>query len=191
MNNVFVVSFVDEDSTSVSVKSLGHCDSTGDRSAVVDLSHHMFFAVDMSVFLNIVNWILIRYKAILMRCAVLAVHNRRAFDSVIVAFTLVGGAGLVSDPVVVNPLESIEGVASMAPVVVHITRKQNLRSDVDFRPCSFPGYLNSVGEGGGSSLGPAGSAVLGHVLLSDGRQIVNSFYVVPSVLLRNWGIREI
>lgn len=51
--------------------------------------------------------------------------------------------------------------------------------DVDVGPGRFTSNLDSVGDCGGGGVGPAGTAILRHVLVSDVSQEVGSVDVVP------------
>jgi hypothetical protein len=85
--------------------------------------------------------------------------------TVVVASGSVNCAGLISDFILVHPLESVVGFSTVAAIVT-TARDKNLRSDVDIRPSSLSSDLNSIGKGGGSGMSPARSTVLRNVLVS-------------------------
>ena len=58
------------------------------------------------------------------------------------------------------------GITKIARVS-QVAGDENLRSDVDIGPGGLPGDLDSVGEGGGCSVGPAGATVLRDMLVSN------------------------
>ena len=182
VDNVQVSSGVVEDSASVLLESIRDGNSAGNGSSVVDFLHHGLFANDVAVLGNLVDGVLVGHEAGLVRVAVLALHDGGALQAVVVASSLVSGAGFVGDFVVVDPLEGVEGVSSMAAEVWVFARDQNLRRKVDFGPLGLPHDLDSVRKRGSCGLSPAGAAVFGQVLLSHGGQVVDSVHVVPSVL---------
>jgi hypothetical protein len=65
---------------------------------------------------------------------------------------------------------------------------EHLRSDVDIGPSSLSRDLDSVGEGGGGGVGPAGSAVLRNVLVPQIGEVIDTVDVVPNVLL--WKVSD-
>jgi hypothetical protein len=58
----------------------------------------------------------------------------------------VDGAGLISDLVLVHPLEGIVSLTTMATIITR-AGDQNLWGDVDIWPCSLSGDLDSIRHG--------------------------------------------
>ena len=112
---------------------------------MVDLLHHGLFTLEVSELLDLVNLVLVWDEARLMRVTVSALGDVRALDSVIVASGLIHGAGFISDFVVVHVLISINRFSTVASLILHLAGDQDLRSDVDIRPSSLSGNLDSVG----------------------------------------------
>ena len=71
----------------------------------------------------------------------------------------------------------------MAAHIGGLTRDDDLGGDVDIGPSSATGDLNAIGESAGGGVGPAGTAILGDVLVADVGQEVGAVDVVPEDLL--------
>jgi hypothetical protein len=145
--------------------------------------HHGFFTIDTIVFINTVFKVLIGDDASLTRRAVSAHFHGRAFTTVIVTSSEVDRASLISDVVLVDPIVSKDWKTTMATHIRLLARDENLRGDVDIGPGSISLDLDSIGQGRGGSMSPAGTAVRGNVLLSNVSQIVNTVDIVPDPLL--------
>jgi hypothetical protein len=123
-----------------------------------------------------------------MRLAVLAHHDGGAFNTVIVTSSSVNRASLIGNVGVVHEFESRQGIASVASHVILITRDHDLGRDVDVWPGSLPCDLDSVRQRRCGGLSPAGSTVLGNMLVLDVGKIVDSVHVVPDPVVRK-GLR--
>jgi len=73
VNQVLVASLVFVNTSSVLFERVGYCDSTSDRSTLVDLLHHVSLSLDVTVFFSAVDLVLIRNEASLAGVAVSAV----------------------------------------------------------------------------------------------------------------------
>jgi hypothetical protein len=188
VDDVQISGLILEDTSSVILKSIGNGNTASNGSSLINFLHHSFFSRDVSILISVVDVIFIGGEAGLSRHAVLALDDFRALSTVIVSSGSVDGASLISDLVGVHPLEGIVGLSSVASIILR-ARDKNLRSNVDIRPGSLSGDLNSIGESRGGGMSPAGSAILGNVLVSNVGKIGNSINVVPDVGLgeiSNW-----
>jgi hypothetical protein len=93
----------------------------------------------------------------------------------------------ISDLVSAHPLESLDSFSTETShrFIVHITRDENLRGDVDIGPGSLSSDLDTIGESRSGSLSPARSTVLRNVLVPNVSKVVNSIDVVPKDLVGN------
>mmetsp|Transcript_12625 Transcript_12625/g.21241 ORF Transcript_12625/g.21241 Transcript_12625/m.21241 type:complete len:592 (+) Transcript_12625:45-1820(+) len=189
VDDVEVAGGVLEDAAGVVLEGLGHCDSAGNGASLVDLLHHGLLALDGSVLLDAVHEVLVGHEAGLVGHAVLAHGHGGALLAVVVATGSVDGAGLVGDLVLVHPLEGVVCLSSVAAVVA-TAGDEDLGGDVDVRPGSIPLDLDPVRESRGGGVGPAGTAVLGDVLVPDVGQVAGGVHVVPDPLLGQLNSRE-
>ena len=67
----------------------------------------------------------------------------------------------------------------MAAKVLILTGNEHLRGDVDIGPGGLSSDLDSIGERRGRSVGPAGTAVGGDVLVAHVGQVVSALNVAP------------
>jgi hypothetical protein len=105
---------------------------------------HVLFTGELTEFLNTVSVILIRDETRFMRVAIFADVNGRAFFAVVVTSGSVDGASLVSNGILVDELECVECSTTVATIISSIAGDNNLRRNVDVRPCSLSGNLDSV-----------------------------------------------
>ena len=96
--------------------------------------------------------------------------------------SLIDGACFISDFIVGHPFEGVVRFTSMAAQVFGFTRDNDLRRDVDVRPLSIPGNLDSVREGRGGCVSPARTAILGHMLVSHICDPVRVLVIIPEHL---------
>jgi hypothetical protein len=98
------------------------------------------------------------------------------------AICSVDRAGLISDVVLLDPDVHVVGIATVA---AHACRARNhhLGGYVDVGPGCVTVDLDAIRQRGGSSLGPAGTAVSRDVLVLNCGQIVGRIDVVPDPLL--------
>jgi len=131
-------------------------------------------SLNITVLVGAVSLVSIGDKTSFSRVAVSAVLHGRAFLSVVVTTSLVDRASSIGHGVLGHPFKGSEIVSSMTSVHVSLAGDQNLRRQVDIGPDSLTLNLNSVGEDGSSSVGPARSTVLRDVLVEDVSQEVCS-----------------
>jgi hypothetical protein len=73
----------------------------------------------------------------------------------------------------------------VAALVFRLARDNDLGGDVDIGPGGIASDLDAIGEGRGGGVSPAGTAVLGNVLVADVGEVVGAVDVVPDDLLRD------
>jgi hypothetical protein len=190
VDDIKITSFVTEDTTSVVFESLGDGNTASDGAALVNFLHHGFLTSDGSELLSLVDVVGVGNEASLTGVAVSAVSHGGADTTVVEATTCVHRAGLVGDFVLGHPLECKDSITTVAAKRVVLAGNQNLGSDVDIGPCSISGDLDSVTEGGSGSVGPAGTAVLGDVLVADVGEEVGTVNIVPDPLFGELGSGE-
>lgn len=144
MYNVEVASGILIDSTSVVFKGRRNSDTASNGSSLVDFLHHSLFSLNRAEFSYVVDVVLIRYEARLVRVAVLAHGSVGTLHTIVVTSGSVDGAGLVSDVGVVHELVGSNGFSSVTSVSVHLARDDNLGRDVDVWPLCISGNLYSV-----------------------------------------------
>ena len=98
----------------------------------------------MSILINTVDLVVVRNKAIFVRIAVSAHCHIGALVAIFPASSGIDGAGLISDVVVVDVLESVYWLTSRATEILVFTGNDDLGRDVDIGPCSFSLDLNSI-----------------------------------------------
>ena len=190
MYNLHVSGGIAVNAASVIFKRLRNRNSGSNWTTLVDFLHHGLFAFYRAVLIELVDSVLRGYNASLARAAVSAVFHGRALLTVVVSTGLVDRAGSISDLVLMNPSEGSQGGASVAAESVFLARDQNLWGQVDVGPGSVSGDLDTIGEDRGGSVGPAGTAVLGNVLVENVRQVVGVVDVVPDPLLWELDVLE-
>jgi len=155
MDDFHITGIITVDTTSVVIESLRDGDTTSEGTSLVDLLHHGLFSADGTVFINTIGVISIGDEASLTGVAVTAHGHSRAAKTIVATASLVRRASLIGDVVLVDPLESAQGVSTVATISILLTRDEDLRSDVDLGPSTVTGNLDSVSKGGGGSLSPA------------------------------------
>jgi len=88
--------------------------------------------------------VLFRYITCLSRFAISAHLHRAAVLAVIPSASLVNRASLISNVVLVDPLESVVSITTVTAIVLLLAADQDLWTDVDVRPGSFSHHLDSV-----------------------------------------------
>ena len=115
-----VASGVLVDTTSVSFKRIGNGNTASNGTALEYLLHHVLLTGDRSELIDLVHTVLVRNEAWATTwLAILANVDRSAFDAVVVTASLVNGAGLIGDIVLVHVLKGRDGFTTVAAVVVH------------------------------------------------------------------------
>ena len=120
-------------------------DTAGNGSALENFLHHGLLSRDGAEFIDAVDVVVVRDEAGLMGVAVLADVYRRARETVVVTLGLVDRAGLISNVVVVHPLEGTEGLTTVAALVIHGAGEENLGGEVHIGPGSLSADLDSIG----------------------------------------------
>jgi hypothetical protein len=174
-----VIGVVDEDSSSVVLEGFGHCNSAGNGTSLVDLLSHVVLSFEGAEVGHVVDAVGVGHEAGLVGHAVLAHCDVRALDSIVMASCSVDGAGLISDFIVLHEVVGANGISSVAAIVEATAGNHYLGRDVNIWPGSISGDLDSVGERRSGSLGPAGAAVLGDVLVLDICEVVDAVDTVP------------
>jgi len=183
VDNGLITRVVTVDTTGVVLERFGHGDTASDGATLVDLLHHGFLTGNGTELLSLVDVVGVGNEAGLTGVAVSAVGHGGADTTVVEATSSVDGAGLVRDLVVGHPLVGEDGITTVTSEGVVLTVDKNLGSDVDVGPGGVSGDLDSVTEGGSGSVSPAGTTVLGDVLVTDVGEEVSSVDVVPDPLL--------
>ena len=118
MNDVQVTGLIPEDAAGVSLEGIGYSDTASDGAALVDLLQQLVLTRHRIELVDSIDVVGIRNEAGLMWLAVLADINRCAFNTVVVAASLIDRAGLISHVGVVHELESAQGITAMATIVI-------------------------------------------------------------------------
>lgn len=185
MDYVQVAGFIIVNTTGVSLERIGDCNTASNGTALINLLHHVILTCNRAELVDLEDTVLSRYVAFAAtRVASLANVDGSAIDAVVVTASLIDGAGLISDVVVVHEFEGRQGLTTVAAVIIHGARYDNLRRDADVGPLSVSVDLNTIGEGRGGSVSPARTTVLGYVLVSQVSEEVRVVDIVPHPLLR-------
>ena len=182
VDDIEIASFILKDTTLVVLELLSDSNTAGNRATLVDLLHHVFLALNLTVFLGLVDVILIGDEATLTGHAVLALDHGRALTAVVVATGSVDRAGLIGTFVLAEPLESVVSLTTVAAIVTRAGDK-DLRGNVDIGPSSFAGNLDAIRKSGSGGMGPARTAVLRNVLVAHIGEEVVAVDVIPDPLL--------
>jgi len=174
------------DDTAGIVKDTSGIKSADDGTSLVDFVDHIGFALNVTEFSELVNGISGGNDALATGVAVLALDHGITANSGIPTLSLVVRAGFVGNGVVEDVFHGNSGVTTVASFVFTlVARQQDLRSQFKIGPLSLSGDLDSVSNGRGGGESPAGSAVLGNVLVSDKGQIVDTIDITPEPLIRD------
>ena len=177
------------DSSSVGFKFQGGIDSAGNGSSGIDFSLHFVSSGNSSVLSDFPDGIFVPgptvsfVRLVLGRRpgAVLAFLDIRAAELVRV-LGKISLAGFLRDTVLVSVDVDFSGVSSVA-ASSSLAVDDDLRGEGHGRPGVLSDDVDSVGDGAGRSMGPAGSAVGGDVLVSGPTEIVGSVDVSPVPLI--------
>jgi hypothetical protein len=182
VDDVHVSGLVTVDARLVVLKRLGHGDTAGDGATLHNFLHHVNLSDDFTELFDSVNVVGVRDVASLTRGAVTADVHSGAQLAVVEALGAVDGAGLISHFVVVHPFISVVCLTTVAAKIFIFTGDDNLGRYVDIGPGSVTGDLDAIRESGGGGVGPAGTAVLGDVLVADIGKVVGVVDIVPEPL---------
>jgi len=111
---------------SIVLEESRYCNTTSDRSSLVNFLNHCIFSMNVSILINGVCVIFIRNEAWFMRVAVFACIDGRAYFAVVVSSGSVDGASFISNILLVDEFEGIECSSSVATIISHITRDDYL-----------------------------------------------------------------
>jgi len=146
MNDVQVTGLIPEDAAGVSLEGIGHSDTASDGAALVDLLQHLVLTRHRIELVDSIDVVGVRNEAGLMWLAVLADINRCAFNTVVMAASLIDRAGLICHIGVVHEFESAQGITAVATIVILRAGDHHLGGDVDIGPLSLAGDLDAVGK---------------------------------------------
>jgi len=126
MNDIGIVGHVVENTSGIIFKCVRDGNTTSNGTSLVDLIHNGLFVLrngvvvssDMTVLIHSVDVVLIGNPAALVGGAVSADDVVGALDSGVVTTSLIVGAGLIGDVMVVHPLKSRVWVSTVAAVVI-------------------------------------------------------------------------
>ena len=99
------------------------------------------------------------------------------------SLSLIRGACLVSDVVLMNPFVGVSGITSVATIVGLFAGDKNLWGDINIWPFGFSKDFDSVAEGGCGREGPAGATVLGDMLISLVGEVVGAIDIAPPEII--------
>lgn len=179
VDDVQVTSIVTVNATGVVLEGLGDSDTASNGASLVDLLHHVLLTGDSAEFVNTVDEVLVGDEAGLAGVAVTAHVHGGADLTVVETAGAVDGASLIGDLVVGHPLEGVVGLTTVATLVLGLARDDDLGRDVDVGPGGVTSDLDSIGESRGGGVGPAGTTVLGDVLVTDVGDHVLAADLVP------------
>jgi hypothetical protein len=182
VDDVHVSSLVKVDARHVVLKGLGHGDTAGDGATRKNFLHHVFLTYDLTELIDLVHVVGVRDVASLTRGAVTADVHGGTHLAIVKALSAVDRAGLVSHFIVVHPFVGVVCLTTVATQILIFTGDDNLGRYVDVGPGSVTGNLDTVRERRGGGVGPAGTAVLGDVLVADVGKVVGAVDIVPEPL---------
>ena len=169
-----------EDTVAFEVLKRTSVDSTGDRTIVEHFLEDVGRVFgDKSAVVEDLVLVMVPRETATLGVTLLADVQRSAGLALLVGKGFVGGASLIGDAVLVDVLVGIQRVSSMAAVVSPFTVEKHLGRYVDFGEDGLSLDVDSVREGGGGCLGPAGPAVLGDVLVLELGKVVDSIDIAP------------
>mmetsp|Transcript_48609 Transcript_48609/g.66033 ORF Transcript_48609/g.66033 Transcript_48609/m.66033 type:complete len:266 (-) Transcript_48609:18-815(-) len=184
VDGVEVTSGVLVDTTSVVIQILRNSNGAGNGTTLVDFLHHVLLTRQVTVLVGLVDIVVLGNVTSLTRVAVSAALHGGADLAVVVTSGSVDRASLISNLVLRHPLEGFVVRTTMATIILHLARDENLGSDVDIGPSSVSGNLDTIRHSRGGGVSPAGTTVLGNVLVSQVGQVVDAVNVIPKPLLR-------
>lgn len=137
-------SSVNKDATSVVSKGFSNGNCASNWPSLIDLVNHILLSCNQSEFFNSVDLCPFLSPASSVRKAVLALNLCTASNSIIMAKSLIWGAGLVSDIIIVNPFISVLGITSTTSFIGGFTRNEDLWRDVDVRPLCISSNFDTI-----------------------------------------------
>jgi len=173
-----LVGSINENTTGV-VEKRSSSNTADDGSSLHDFAHHSLFAFNGAVFIDTVDVVGIRNEAVLSGRAVSALDVISTVDTVVPTSGLIVGAGFVSDVVLMNVFISSGSITSVATFIGKFAGEEDLRCDVDIGPSGVSHDLDTIRHGRSGSESPAGTAILGNMLVSGEGEVVGAIDVVP------------
>lgn len=173
-----LVSSIDENTTSV-VEKRASGNTADDGASLHDFAHHSLFTFNGAVFIDTVDVVAIGNGAFFTGRAVSALDVISTCDTVVPTLSLIVGAGFVSDVVLMNVFISSGGITTVATLIGLFAGEEDLRGDVNIGPDSLSHDLDTIRHGGSGSKSPAGTAILGNMLVSGNGEVVGTVNVVP------------
>ena len=154
VDDVLITSLILEDSTSVVLKGSWDSNTAGNWTSLVDFLHHLLLTRNLTVLISVVDLVVVLVPAALAWGAVLAHDLLGALGTIIMSSGSVDGAGLISDLVLVHPLEGVVSFTTVATIILG-AGNENLRGDVDIWPGCLSLDLDSIRHGRGGGMSPA------------------------------------
>ena len=173
-----ITSCITVDTTSVCHKRIRNWNTTSNRSTSVDFLHHVIFTGDWPVQFSLVYIVFVWNEASLTGTTVSAVDHWGAFLSIIKTTTNINWTGFICNFVLRHPLVGVNGITAVA-TKRRWAADEHLRSYVNIGPCSISHDFYSVWERGSGGVSPAGTTILGNMLVANVCEVVCSIYVAP------------
>jgi hypothetical protein len=173
-----LVGSINENTTGI-VEKRSSSNTADNGSSLHDFAHHSLFAFNGAVFNDTVDIVRIRNEAVFSGRAVSALDIIGTVDTVVPTSSLVVGTGFVSDVVLMDIFISSGSITAVATFIGKFAGEEDLRSDVDIGPAGVSHDLDTIRHGGGGSESPAGTAILGNMLVSGNGEVVGAVNVVP------------
>ena len=109
------------DTASVSSEVSRHSDSASNRTTLEFLDHGFFIIIasNRCELVNFVDIVLGRNEAVIMRVAIFALDDRRAFKTIVMTSGSVDRAGLISDFIIMHELVGRDSFTTVATIVFH------------------------------------------------------------------------
>ena len=170
-----------EDAAVVLEELVGDGNTADDGTTGVDFLHHVGGAGNCAELIGVVSGEVLDGVA-----AVGTISTAISADTEVIALAILSFvvlAALFRDADLGEELVGVVGVTAVAAEIAGIAVEENLDGEIVVGPLSLAGDSHTVGEGGKSGEGPAGAAVLGQVLVSDGREVT----LAINVTTRNRG----
>jgi len=117
VDDVLVTGLVIEDTASVVLEGSWNGNTASNWTSLVDFLHHGLLTGDFTVLISVIDLVVILIEASLRWVAVLAHDLLGALGTVVVTSGSVDGASLISNLVVVHPLEGVVGLTTVAAIV--------------------------------------------------------------------------
>jgi len=179
MNNILITSMILINTSSIVVLKICWNSNTTSKWPILQFSDHIFLTRDRSKWLHPIGIVTSLSPAFSTWLTVHAKDFITTWDTIVVASSLVVCAGLICDVVVVHPCESTVLVSTMTSVIWFIAWDEDLRSDIDVRPYSFPGYLDSITKWWRSCKCPTWPTILRNMLIPCQSQVIHTIDIIP------------